>query len=173
MVDLWFLTAKKSISDWNILWGSKSRLIWEHWMTDVLQLFGWDVISQRTYSLWLCMKAAPLRDSDICTEGKAGGGERETWCPIMKSASLATNREALGEGNGNPLRYSCLENPMDRGAWWAAQSWTWLKWLSSSSSREVLTTRGWNLKLEWDVTRQEFPRMHWGRKGVGQGPDFL
>ena len=25
-----------------------------------------------------------------------------------------------GEGNGNPLQYSCLENPMDRGAWWAA-----------------------------------------------------
>ena len=24
-----------------------------------------------------------------------------------------------GEGNGNPLQYSCLENPMDRGAWWA------------------------------------------------------
>ena len=38
----------------------------------------------------------------------------------------------LGEGNGNPLQYSCLENPMDRGAWWAAisgvaQSWTRLK----------------------------------------------
>ena len=33
------------------------------------------------------------------------------------------------EGNGNPLQYSCLENPMDRGAWWAAvhdvaKSWT-------------------------------------------------
>ena len=26
----------------------------------------------------------------------------------------------LGEGNGNPLQYSCLENPRDRGAWWAA-----------------------------------------------------
>ena len=43
-----------------------------------------------------------------------------------------------GEGNGNPLQYSCLENPRDRGAWWVAifgvaQSWTWLKWLSSSS----------------------------------------
>ena len=25
-----------------------------------------------------------------------------------------------GEGNGNPLQYSCLENPMDKGAWWAA-----------------------------------------------------
>ena len=40
-----------------------------------------------------------------------------------------------GGGYGNPLRYSCLENPMDKGAWQAtvhrvAQSWTWLKWLS-------------------------------------------
>ena len=26
---------------------------------------------------------------------------------------------STGEGNGNPLQYSCLENPMDRGAWWA------------------------------------------------------
>ena len=45
----------------------------------------------------------------------------------------------IGEGNGNPLQYSCLENPMDRGAWWAAvygvaQSRTRLKQLSSSSS---------------------------------------
>ena len=44
-----------------------------------------------------------------------------------------------GEGNGNPLPCSCLENPRDRGAWWAAvygvaQSRTRLKWLSSSSS---------------------------------------
>ena len=36
-----------------------------------------------------------------------------------------------GEGNGNPLQYSCLGNPMDRGAWWAtvhgvAKSWTQL-----------------------------------------------
>ena len=43
-----------------------------------------------------------------------------------------------GEGNGNPLQYACLENPMDRGAWWAAvhgvaKSWTRLKQLSSSS----------------------------------------
>ena len=29
-------------------------------------------------------------------------------------------RQYLGEGNGTPLQYSCLENPMDRGAWWAA-----------------------------------------------------
>ena len=46
----------------------------------------------------------------------------------------------IGEGNGNPLQYSWLENPRDRGAWLAAvygvtQSWTWLKRLSSSSSK--------------------------------------
>ena len=45
----------------------------------------------------------------------------------------------IGEGNGNPLQCSCLENPRDGGAWWAviygvAQSRTRLKWLSSSSS---------------------------------------
>ena len=45
----------------------------------------------------------------------------------------------LGEGNGTPLQNSCLENPMDGGAWQAAlygvaQSWTRLKRLSSSSS---------------------------------------
>ena len=44
----------------------------------------------------------------------------------------------LGEGNGNPLQYSCLENPVDRGVWWAAiygvtQSRTGLKRLSMHS----------------------------------------
>jgi len=29
----------------------------------------------------------------------------------------------IGEGNGNPLQYSCLENPRDGGAWWAARLW--------------------------------------------------
>ena len=48
----------------------------------------------------------------------------------------------IGEGNGNPLQCSCLENPRDGGAWWAAvygvaQSRTRLKRLSSSSSRAI------------------------------------
>ena len=32
-------------------------------------------------------------------------------------------RRSSGEGNGNPLLYSCLENPMDKGAWWATVHW--------------------------------------------------
>ena len=52
----------------------------------------------------------------------------------------------IGEGNGNPLQCSCLENPRDGGGWWAAvygvaQSWTWLKRLSSSSSKIGLLAR--------------------------------
>ena len=51
------------------------------------------------------------------------------------------SRQWVGEGNGNPLQCSCLENPRDGGAWWAAvhgvaQSWTRLRRLSSSSSRQ-------------------------------------
>ena len=54
------------------------------------------------------------------------------WLPFHFSLSC------IGEGNGNPLQCSCLENPRDGGAWWAAiygvtQSRTILKWLSSSS----------------------------------------
>ena len=49
----------------------------------------------------------------------------------------------IGEGNGNPLQCSCLENPRDGGAYGVAQSWTRLKQLSSSSniSREMETLR--------------------------------
>jgi len=35
------------------------------------------------------------------------------------SGSIPESGRSPGEGNGNPLQYSCLENPMDRGAWWA------------------------------------------------------
>ena len=58
----------------------------------------------------------------------------------------------IGEGNGNLLQYSCLENPRDRGAWWAAaygiaQSRTWLKWLSSSSMSTELVMSSKHLIL--------------------------
>ena len=52
----------------------------------------------------------------------------------------------IGEGNGNPLQCSCLQNPRDGGAWWAAiygvaQSLTRLKRLSSSSSSSSSSKR--------------------------------
>ena len=52
---------------------------------------------------------------------------------------------SYGGGYGNPLQNSCLENPMDRGAWWAtvhrvAKSWTQLKWLSTHAPPCELST---------------------------------
>ena len=48
---------------------------------------------------------------------------------IQDLGSNPGSGRSLGEGNGNPLWYSCLENSVDRGAWWAtvrrvAESWT-------------------------------------------------
>ena len=66
------------------------------------------------------------------------------------------SRLVIGEGNGNPLQCSCLENPRDGRAWWAAvygvaQSWTQLKRLSSSSSRLVIAflQRSKHILISW------------------------
>ena len=55
------------------------------------------------------------------------------------ATSFSLSLSCIGEGNGNPLQCSCLENPRDGRAWWSAiygvaESRTWLKWLNSSSS---------------------------------------
>ena len=45
---------------------------------------------------------------------------KESACKAGDVGSIPELGRSPGEGNGNPLRYSCLENPMDGGAWWAA-----------------------------------------------------
>ena len=62
----------------------------------------------------------------------------------------------IGEGNGNPLQCSCMENPRDGGASWVtvhgvAQSQTWLKWLSSSSNRKLPSIYNLEQLLETNV----------------------
>ena len=58
---------------------------------------------------------------------------------VRDMGSIPGSGGSPGVGNGNPLQYSCLEDPMDRGAWWAAvhrvtKSWTQLKRLSMHRS---------------------------------------
>ena len=58
---------------------------------------------------------------------------------IRDMGSIPELGRCPGEGHGNPLQYTCLENPMDRGAWWAtvhgaAKSQTQLKQLSTAHS---------------------------------------
>ena len=88
------------------------------------------------------------RPTPILLPGKSHGWKSMEGCsPWGREESETTERlhfpfslSCIGEGNGNPLQCSCLENPRDGGAWWAsvywvAQSQTQLKRLSSSSSR--------------------------------------
>ena len=68
----------------------------------------------------------------------------------------ATSLSRLGDGNGNPLQCSRLENPRDGGAWWAAvcgvaQSWTRLKWLSSS--KEIENYSHWFVPCFFQLTK--------------------
>ena len=87
----------------------------------------------------------------VLLPGKSHGQKSLVGCsPWDRWESDTTERlhfhfslSRVAEGNGNPLQYSCLENPRDGRAWWAAvyglaQSWTQLKRLSSSSSRKRL-----------------------------------
>ena len=65
----------------------------------------------------------------------------------LRDFTFTFHFSCIGEGNGNPLQCSCLENPRDGGAWWAAvygvaQSRTRLKWLSSSSMASVTNRIG-------------------------------
>ena len=53
-------------------------------------------------------------------EGFPGGSDsKESTCSAGDLGSIPGSGRSLGKGNGNPLQYYCLENPTDRGAWWA------------------------------------------------------
>ena len=52
------------------------------------------------------------------TSHGSGVKKKKSPCQCMRCGFNGPGR-SLGEGNGNPLQYSCLGNPIDRGAWWA------------------------------------------------------
>ena len=71
---------------------------------------------------------------------------------IRDSGSIPGSVRSCGEGNSNPLQYSCLENPMDRGAWWATvhkvtKSQTWLKRLSTHAHFNRKAISDWIISL--------------------------
>ena len=84
---------------------------------------------------------------------KTKDAEKQRCLPLIKVCEACTltilfqypSYNTFGEGNGDPLQYSWLENPMDEGAWWAAvhgvaESWTQLKQLSSNGSIQYFTS---------------------------------
>ena len=66
-------------------------------------------------------------------EGFPGGSDgKEPACSAEDLSSVPGLGRSPGEGNGNPLQYSCLENPRERGAWWAAVHWVTKSWTGFS-----------------------------------------
>ena len=66
----------------------------------------------------------------MANKGFPGGSDgKESACNVGDQSSIPGSGRSLGEENGNPLQYSCLENPMDGGAWrvtvnGVAKNWT-------------------------------------------------
>ena len=109
-------------------------------------------IPKENYSLKKCMhpyihRRRQWQPTSVFLPGKSHGRRSLVGCSPRGREELDSTEQlhfhfllsCIGEGNGNPLQGSCLENPRDRGAWWAAvygvaQSRTRLKRLSGRSS---------------------------------------
>ena len=104
----------------------------------------WRKLSANELMLFNCdVRRRQWHPTPVLLHGKSHGQRNLVGCsPWGLEESDTTERlhfhfslSCIGEGNGNPLQCSCLENPRDKGAWWAAvsgvtQSQTRLKWLS-------------------------------------------
>ena len=98
--------------DHNKLW----KTFLKRWECQTILPVSWKTCMQVKKQQW-----------EPCMEQVTGSGLRGVQGCVLSPCVLN-----FGEGNGTPLQYSCLENPMDGGAWWAAvcgvaQSWTQLK----------------------------------------------
>ena len=106
----------------------------------------------------------PWHPTPVVLPGKSHGQRSLVGCsPWGREQSDTSERlrfhfslSCIGEGNGNPLQCSCLENPRDGGTWWAAvyvvtQSQTRLKWLSSNSHSHPVMS---DSVTPWTVVRQ-------------------
>ena len=108
---------------------------WDKFMIQIILPFGLTTRRRRWHPTLVLLPGKSHGQRSLVGCSPRGREESDTIERLPFPFSLSCN----GEGNGNPLQCSCLENPRDGGSWWAAvygvtQSRTWLKWLSSSSS---------------------------------------
>ena len=110
--------------------------------------------STNYYPFLRCYVRRQWHPTPVLLPGKSHGWRSREGCsPWGRWESDTTERlhfgfslSCIGEGNGNPLQCSCLENPRDGGAWWAAvygvaQSWTQLKWLSRVCTWDIVMSK--------------------------------
>ena len=75
------------------------------------------------------LKLCPEYSKRLVNGFPQGSDGKESACDAGDLSSITGSGRSPGEGHGNPLQYSCLDIPMDRGAWWVtvhgvAKSWT-------------------------------------------------
>ena len=74
--------------------------------------------SHSVYTVYMCTHVCLKLWSSSLTLGLSGGSDgKEYACTAADPGSVPGLERSPGEGKGNPLQYSCLENSMDRGAW--------------------------------------------------------
>ena len=101
----------------------------------------------------------PLKKS---VTGFPGGSEvKASTCKAGNPASISGSGRSPGEGNGIPLQYFCLENPMDRGAWsailhWVAKIQTRLRDFTKEVSNYLSATKSSWIGILFDSTYHNF-----------------
>ena len=114
--------------------GSRSKSSWKHLSNKLKLVSSLQAVSERCevhICLWIPKRRDRVSQEVLLVKNlsaKAG--------TIRDSGSIPGSGRSPGEGHGNPLQYSCLEKPMDRGPCWATfqgatKNWTWLKRLST------------------------------------------
>ena len=139
-----------SLTRWTWVWVNSGSWWWTG-RPGVLRLMG----SQRVRHDW----ATELNWTDIWASSMAQWVKnlpamqetQETW---VWSLGL---KDSPGEEDGNPLQYSCLENPMDRGAWWATVQRGTKSRTRLSTSTETKETWQLNVIIKWIL---DLPRTH-------------
>ena len=148
----WYLVGLLFIISLLFVGGADSLGLWTKSFDEVKVIFVYNILKISdvythiyTYFIYIYWRRQ-WHPTPVLLPGKSHGWRSLVGCsPWGREESDTTERlhfhfwlSCIGQGNGNPLQCSCLENPRDGGAWWAAiygvtQSRTRLKWLSSSN----------------------------------------
>ena len=101
---------------------TRHKLLYTEWINDKILLYGTEHYIQYP----VIMEKNTKKNAYIhlyiyvYVQGFPGGAEvKASACNVGELGLILGSGRSPGEGNGNPLQYSCLENPMDGGAWWA------------------------------------------------------
>ena len=109
------------------------------------------ISNRKAHNIWAKSNKAGLSYTDSLCRSVS----KESACSAGDLGSIPQSGRSPGEGNGNPLQYPCLENRLDRGAWWAAvlgvteSSTTKQLTLHFTSVKEHSRERSvnWNMKI--------------------------